>query len=208
MSPTDGDAGRHRRHPMVYQPFRPEEASGATTSSTWRSFSTGLDPPCLKTQAPPFLQVISLQRGPSAQHGVPLLGTPATDILVKLPTPGNSLFDVTWVVVRIGKGLRSDVAASNAGRYHPQFTPRASSARAEHNMDHARPKGDRRRKNAVPDEQLNLPLFEPLVDHGLQQIHVRPWVATAGPRTKKRCRRSCSPRQKVGTRSMGSLALR
>ena len=43
-------------------------------------------------------------------------------------------------------------------------------------MDHARPKGDRRRKNAVPDAQLNLPLFEPLVDHGLQQIHVRPWV--------------------------------
>ena len=42
-----------------------------------------------KTQAPPFLQVISLQRGPSAQHGVPTLGTPATDILVKLRTPGN-----------------------------------------------------------------------------------------------------------------------
>ena len=42
-----------------------------------------------KTQAPPFLQVISLQRGPSAQHGVPPLGTQATDILVKLRTPGN-----------------------------------------------------------------------------------------------------------------------
>ena len=25
-------------------------------------------------------------------------------------------------------------------------------------------------------EQLHLPLFEPLVGHGLQQIHYRPWV--------------------------------
>ena len=45
--------------------------------------------PVKKTQAPPFLQVISLQRGPSAQHGVPPLGTQATDILVKLDTPSN-----------------------------------------------------------------------------------------------------------------------
>ena len=43
-------------------------------------------------------------------------------------------------------------------------------------MDTAQPKGTRRRDNAVLDGQLALPLFEPLVEHGLQQIHVRPWV--------------------------------
>ena len=30
--------------------------------------------------------------------------------------------------------------------------------------------------HAVQDGQLALPIFEPLVNHGLQQIHVRPWV--------------------------------
>ena len=30
--------------------------------------------------------------------------------------------------------------------------------------------------HAVQDGQLALPIFEPLVDHGLQQIDVRPWV--------------------------------
>ena len=43
-------------------------------------------------------------------------------------------------------------------------------------MPSARSTGARRRKNAVPDGQLALPLFEPLVDHGLQQLHPRPWV--------------------------------
>ena len=44
-------------------------------------------------------------------------------------------------------------------------------------MDPAQRKGARRRNDAVPDGQLALPLFEPLTHHGLQQIHVRPWVA-------------------------------
>ena len=45
-------------------------------------------------------------------------------------------------------------------------------------MDSAQRKGARRRKNAESDaQQLALPLFEPLVDHGLQQIHPRPWVS-------------------------------
>ena len=43
-------------------------------------------------------------------------------------------------------------------------------------MDHARSKGTRRRNNAALDGQLALPLFEPLVEHGLQQLHHRPWV--------------------------------
>ena len=44
-------------------------------------------------------------------------------------------------------------------------------------MDTAPRKGARQRKNAVPDgQQLALPIFEPLVDHGLQQLHPRPWV--------------------------------
>ena len=45
-------------------------------------------------------------------------------------------------------------------------------------MDSAQRKGARRRKNAESDaQQLALPLFEPLVDHGLQQLHPRPWVS-------------------------------
>ena len=58
-------------------------------------------------------------------------------------------------------------------------------------MDHARPKGTRRRKHAVQDGQLALPIFEPLVDHGLQQIHVRPWV---GDEEKNSPRPAPSPR--------------
>ena len=34
----------------------------------------------------------------------------------------------------------------------------------------------RQRNNAALDGQLALPLFEPLVEHGLQQLHHRPWV--------------------------------
>ncbi len=44
-------------------------------------------------------------------------------------------------------------------------------------MNPAQRKGARRRNDAVPDGQIALPLFEPLTRHGLQQIHVRPWVA-------------------------------
>ena len=43
-------------------------------------------------------------------------------------------------------------------------------------MNTARSKGARRRDNAVLDGQISLPLFEPLVEHGLQQLHHRPWV--------------------------------
>ena len=110
------DHGRRGNSPRVSVPFRPEAPDQATTSSTWRSFSTGRDPPCLKTQAPPFLQVISLQRGPSAQHGVPLLGTQATDILVNLPTHGNSQFDVTL-------GNFATRIRASSGRPHQQRCP-------------------------------------------------------------------------------------
>ena len=75
-----------------------------------------------KTQAPPFLQVISLQRGPSAQHGVPTLGTPATDILVKLRTPGNRatrskklhLTKAALLLIQSAEGL-NNIAVSNPG---------------------------------------------------------------------------------------------
>ena len=43
-------------------------------------------------------------------------------------------------------------------------------------MNTARSKGARQRNNAALDGQLALPLFEPLVEHGLQQLHHRPWV--------------------------------
>ena len=43
-------------------------------------------------------------------------------------------------------------------------------------MNTARSKGARQRNNAALDGQLSLPLFEPLVEHGLQQLHHRPWV--------------------------------
>ena len=46
-------------------------------------------------------------------------------------------------------------------------------------MPSRRSSGTRRNRTSQSEdlyEQLHLPLFEPLVEHGLQQIHVRPWV--------------------------------
>ena len=46
-------------------------------------------------------------------------------------------------------------------------------------MPPRRSSGTRRNRTSQSEdlyEQLHLPLFEPLVEHGLQQIHVRPWV--------------------------------
>ena len=66
-------------------------------------------------------------------------------------------------------------------------------------MDPAQRKGARRRNDAVPDGQLALPLFEPLTHHGLQQIHVRPWVADQDKNP---------PRQTASAGSLGQLAIR
>ena len=69
-------------------------------------------------------------------------------------------------------------------------------------MPASRSSGTRRNRTSQSEQlyqQLQLPLFEPLVGHGLQQIHHRPWVGD-----EEKIRRGRKPAQEA----WGRLAIR